>query len=80
MPSPRVAAPTLSPFQANRLAAFDTLPADSIVDDAVAAIVLGVSMQTLQRQDPVPRRQISTRVFGRRVGDIRDKVRGQAVA
>jgi hypothetical protein len=80
MPSQRVAEPVLSAFQANRLAAFDTLPVDAIVDDAVAAVLLGVSIQTLQRHDRVPRRQISTRVFGRRVGDIRDKVRGQAVA
>jgi hypothetical protein len=76
MPAPRTAAPSLTAFQQGRLAAFDNLPADAIVDDAVAAVILGVSIQTLKRHDPVPRRQISERVIGRRVGDIRDKVRG----
>jgi hypothetical protein len=77
MPSPRIPdLKRLSPFQAGRLAAFDTLPADAIVDDIVAAVVLGISVETLKRSDAVPRRDISQRTHGRRVGDIRDKIRG----
>lgn len=55
---------------------FDHLPDDSIISDHVAAKILGVSIWTLRRASPVPRRQISDRRFGRRVGDIRAKVRG----
>ena len=79
MPTPRRSAePELSAFQLARLAAFDRLPEDAIVDDAVAAAILSISVRTLQRQSPVPARQISERCRGRRVGDLRAKVRGGA--
>ncbi len=55
---------------------FDQLPDDAIVNDRAAAIILGVSVWTLRRAAPVPKRQISERRYGRRVGDIRAKVRG----
>lgn len=61
-----------------KLAAFDTLPKDAIVPDAVAAEFLSISIYTLRRENPVPRRQISERCFGRRVGDLRAKTRGEA--
>jgi hypothetical protein len=56
---------------------FDQLPDDAIVNDRVAAIILDVSVWTLRRAAPVPKRQISERRYGRRVGDIRAKVRGK---
>jgi hypothetical protein len=73
----------MSPAKSAKIAAFDTLPDDAIVLDAVAAEILGISIWTLRRHAPVPPRQISERCRGRRVGDLRAKVRGteaQAVA
>lgn len=63
-----------------KLAAFDTLPQDAIVPDAVAAEILSISIWTLRRENPVPVRQITERRYGRRVGDVRAKVRGEKVA
>jgi hypothetical protein len=57
---------------------FDDLPDDSIAPDPVSAKVLGMSTWTLNRTNPVPPRQISERIRGRRVGDIRAFVRGKA--
>jgi len=59
---------------------FDTLPNDCIVPDRIAAAILAISVWTLRRENPVPARQISERRRGRRVGDIRAKVRGETVA
>jgi hypothetical protein len=70
----------MSPAVREKLAAFDTLPQDAIVSDAVAAEILSISIWTLRRENPVPRREISERRFGRRVGDIRAKARGERVA
>jgi hypothetical protein len=56
---------------------FDQLPDDAILNDHAAARILGVSVWTLRRAAPVPKRQISERRYGRRVGDIRAKVRGK---
>jgi hypothetical protein len=61
-----------------RLAEFDRLPADAIIDDPVAAALLGISVDTLRRRNPVPQRQVSDRRRGRRVGDLRALVRGEA--
>lgn len=61
-----------------KLAAFDRLPEDAIVPDAVAAEILSISIWTLRRSSPVPPRQISERRRGRRVGDLRALVRGNA--
>jgi hypothetical protein len=70
----------MPPTVREKLAVFDTLPQDAIVSDAVAAEILSISIWTLRRENPVPRREISERRFGRRVGDLRAKVRGEAVA
>jgi len=69
----------MSPAIREKLAAFDSLPKDAIVPDAVAAEILAISIWTLRWENPVPRREISERRFGRRVGDLRAKVRGEAV-
>jgi hypothetical protein len=66
----------MSPTLREKLAEYDALPDDALVSDAVAAVILAVSIWTLRRENPVPRRQISERRFGRRVGDLRAKVRG----
>ena len=70
----------MSPAAREKLAAFDTLSQDAIVSDAVAAEILSISIWTLRRENPVPKREISERRFGRRVGDIRAKVRGEPIA
>ncbi|MGP0083600.1 MAG: transcriptional regulator [Steroidobacteraceae bacterium] len=59
------------------LANFDKLPDDAIVLDPVAAKILGVSIWTLRRNNPVPARQISERRRGRRAGDLRKLIRGE---
>ena len=59
-----------------KLAEYDSLPDDALVSDAVAAVILSISVWTLRRENPVPARQISERKRGRRVGDLRAKVRG----
>ena len=61
-----------------KIETFDRLPDDAIVDDRVAAAILNISVWTLRRNDPVPRRQITERRFGRRAGDLRDKIHGSA--
>jgi hypothetical protein len=60
---------------AEKIAAFDRLPDDAIVDDRVAGALLNMSMASVRRTNPVKRRQISERIFGRRVGDLREKIR-----
>lgn len=47
------------------------LPDEAILPDPAAAIVLGISVWTLRRNDPVPAVQITERIRGRRLGDIR---------
>jgi hypothetical protein len=66
----------MSPDRLAELANFDSLPNDAIVPDRVAAAILAISVWTLRRENPVPARQISERRRGRRVGDLRAKVRG----
>ena len=62
------------------VANFDRLPDDGIVAAKVAEAVLGgtITERTLRRASPIPRRQISERRFGFRVGDIRALARGAA--
>ena len=62
------------------LAQFDSLPDDAIAPDRFAAAILGVSIWTLNRTNPVPKRQISERISGRRAGDLRALARGEAIA
>jgi hypothetical protein len=66
----------MSPTMREKLAEYDSLPDDALVSDAVAAVILSISVWTLRRENPVPARQISERKRGRRVGDLRAKVRG----
>ena len=66
----------MSPTLREKLAEYDALPDDALVSDAVAAVILSISIWTLRRENPVPARQISERKRGRRVGDLRAKVRG----
>jgi hypothetical protein len=64
------------PFDAKRkLAEFDHLPDDAVVPDAVAALLLNVSVDTLRRANPVPQKRLSKRRVGRRAGDLRALVR-----
>jgi hypothetical protein len=62
------------------LAQFDSLPNDAIAPDRFAAAILGVSVWTLRREDPVPPRQITERRRGRRVGNLRALMRGETIA
>jgi hypothetical protein len=66
----------MSPTLREKLAEYDVLPDDALVSDAVASVILSISVWTLRRENPVPARQISERKRGRRVGDLRAKVRG----
>jgi hypothetical protein len=59
---------------------FDRLPDDAIAPDPVSAAVLSMSIWTLNRTNPVPKRRISERIHGRRVGDLRALARGEAVS
>ena len=70
----------MSPVPVTELAQFDSLPNDAIVPDRVAAAILSISIWTLRRENPVPARQITERRGGRRVGDLRNKVRGAKAA
>jgi hypothetical protein len=58
---------------------FDQLPDDAIVTTKIAAVILGGALteQTLRRNPPIKRRQISQRRFGFRAGDLRKLVRGE---
>jgi hypothetical protein len=67
-----------TPNITEKLASFDSLPDDAIVDDKVAAALLNMSVWTLRRRDPVPPRRLSIRRRGRRAGDLRELVRGIA--
>jgi hypothetical protein len=58
---------------------FDRLSDDQIAPDPVAAAILSMSTWTLNRTNPVRKRQISERIGGRRVGDLRRLVRGEPI-
>jgi hypothetical protein len=65
----------------DKLKEIDQLPDDAIIHDAVAAKILNLGLRTLRHSNPVPRIQLSPGRIGRRLGDIRARVRGvQAVA
>lgn len=61
------------------VAHFDRLPDDALVPPPVAAILLNCTDRHLRRDPPIPRRRISERVVGFRVGDIRALIRGLPV-
>jgi hypothetical protein len=62
------------------VARFDQLPDDCIIGPKPTAIILNTTDRHLRRDPPIPRRQISERNKGFRVGDIRALIRGTAVA
>jgi hypothetical protein len=66
--------------QIEELKRFELLPDDCIVDDYLAALLFNTSVWTFRRRNPVPKIQLSARSFGRRVGDLRRKLRGEAAA
>jgi hypothetical protein len=70
----------VKPSQLEIIKHFDELSDDMIVPDQIARIMLNVSPRQWFRSRPVPRRQISDRSGGSRVGDIRALVRGQQSA
>jgi hypothetical protein len=67
----------LTNAQLQFLKRFDDLPDNCVIKDPFAALVLSTSVWTLRRSNPVPKIQISERCYGRRVGDIRRKMRGE---
>lgn len=58
---------------------FDQLPDDAIVTAKTAVVILGGTLteQTLRRNPPIKRRQVSQRRYGFRVGDLRKLIRGE---
>jgi hypothetical protein len=58
---------------------FDQLPDDAIVTAKTAAVILGGTLteQTLRRNPPIKRPQVSQRRYGFRVGDLRKLIRGE---
>jgi len=62
------------------VAHFDRLPDDALVSPPVTAILLNCTDRHLRRDPPIPRRRISARVGGFRVGDIRALIRGLAAS
>lgn len=58
---------------------FDHLPDDAIVTAKTAVVILGGALteQTLRRNPPIKRRQVSQRRYGFRVGDLRKLIRGE---
>jgi hypothetical protein len=58
---------------------FDQLPDDAIVTAKTAVVILGGTLteQTLRRNPPITRRQVSQRRYGFRVGDLRKLIRGE---
>jgi hypothetical protein len=48
-----------------------------LVQPRMAAILLGISERTLRRAPPIPKRQITARRSGYRVGDIRALTAGE---
>lgn len=70
----------LTDTQLQFLKRFDDLPDNCVIKDPLAALVLSTSVWTLRRSNPIPKIQISERCYGRRVGDIRRKLRGELAA
>jgi hypothetical protein len=55
----------------------DKLPDAAILPDQASARLMGISIWTLRRNNPVPPIKISIRRTGRRLGDIRALSRGE---
>jgi hypothetical protein len=63
----------------SKLKELDERPDDAIIADPVAAELLDISLRTLRRRNPVPRVQLSPNRVGRRLGDVRVRIRGGLV-
>jgi hypothetical protein len=61
------------------LSHFEMAPDDSIVPAETAEVVTGglYKKQQWRRKPPIPKRHVSERRFGFRVGDIRSLIRGE---
>lgn len=57
------------------IAHVDGLPDDALLPDPAAALLLGISVDTLRRSNPVPPIQVAPRCRSRRLGDIRKRYR-----
>lgn len=69
----------LTPDQFRALKNVENLPDEFLVNDELCGLMLGgISKWTVARTNPVPKVQISARKSGRRLGDIRRKIRGVA--
>ena len=55
---------------------FDDLRNDAIIGPKPTAIILSTTDRNLRRNPPIPKRRISDRIVGFRVGDIRALIRG----
>jgi hypothetical protein len=62
------------------VAHFDKMPDDGILSADATELLLGgaVTRRQLRRDPPIPRRQLTRRRFGFRVGDIRKLIRGES--
>ena len=63
-------------INSRKLSQFDSLSDDAIIPEPVAAEILGVSLDTYRRSKLLPRRHVSRRLVGARVGDVRALSRG----
>jgi hypothetical protein len=60
---------------------FEQLPDEAISPTKMTAAVFGMSERSVRRNPPTPRKQISARIGGNLVGDIRRRLRsGQTPA
>jgi hypothetical protein len=63
--------------QIEQLKRSEVLPDDCVIDDPLAALMLNMSVWTLRRNNPVPPVRLSARKCGRRLGNIRKRIRGE---
>jgi hypothetical protein len=63
--------------QIEQLKRSEGLPDDCVIDDPLAALMLGMSIWTLRRNNPAPPVRLSARKRGRRLGNIRKLIRGE---
>ncbi|MBR0945548.1 hypothetical protein ABIF65_003292 [Bradyrhizobium japonicum] len=67
----------MTPEQIEKINRTAALPDDCIIDDQLSALMLDMSIWTLRRNNPVPAVQLSARKRGRRLGDLRKRIRGE---
>ncbi|WP_407194385.1 hypothetical protein [Bradyrhizobium sp. STM 3566] len=70
----------MTPEQIEKINRTAALPDDCVIDDPLAALMLNMSVWTLRRNNPVPAVQLTTRKRGRRLGNIRQRIRGELSA